>query len=148
MDPKNGPKFILTKQIDPMKKMIMMLVVMLGIMTVANAQNNPFKDYLGKYVFASGSPVAEVTMTAEDSSLVINSAMGSVPLEKKGVDTFYLAQYDALVIFKRASDKSVESVSIAVQGMDLVGTKEAAVASSASKEEEFQLQLWEEKVVN
>ena len=113
----------------------MMVVVMLGIMTAVNAQNNNLKDYLGKYVFASGSPVAEVTMTAEDSSLVINSAMGSVPLEKKGVDTFYLAQYDALVIFKRASDKSIESVSIAVQGMDLVGTKEAA-ASPATKEEE------------
>jgi hypothetical protein len=131
-----------------MKKTIMMVVVMLGIMTAVNAQNSPFKDYLGKYVFASGSPVAEVTMTADDSALVINSAMGSTPLEKKGVDTFYLAAYDALVIFKRASDKSIESVSIAVQGMELVGTKEAPVASSATKEEEFQLQVWAEKVAN
>jgi len=119
-----------------MKKILMMLVVMLGIMTAVNAQTSPFKDYLGKYVFAAGSPVAEITLTAEDSSLVINSAMGSTPLEKKGVDTFYLAAYDALVIFKRSTDKSIESVSIAVQGMELVGKKEAATSIAGTKEEE------------
>ncbi len=130
-----------------MKKMMMMVVVMLGIMTAANAQTSPFKEYVGKYVFAAGSPVTEVTMTAEDSSLVVNSAMGSTALEKKGVDTFYLAAYDALVIFKRASDKTVESVSIAVQGMELVGKKEAATSIAGTKEE-FQMQVFTEKVEN
>jgi hypothetical protein len=129
-----------------MKKLVLMLVVTLGFITVVNAQSDPFKDYVGKYIFAAGSPVAEVTMTAEDSSLVINSAMGSVPLEKKGLDTFYLAAYDALVIFKRAADKSVESVSIAVQGMDLVGKKEGGASLAGLKEEEFQLQIWANKV--
>lgn len=123
------------------------MVVILGFITVVNAQSSPFKDYVGKYVFAAGSPVAEVTMTAEDSSLVINSAMGSTPLEKKGMDTFYLAQYDALVIFKRTADKSIESVSIAVQGMELVGKKEAASSVAGTKEEEFQLDLLAEKLI-
>lgn len=130
-----------------MKKLVLSILVILGFMTVVNAQTTPFKDYVGKYVFAAGSPVAEVTMTAEETALVINSAMGSTPLEKKGVDTFYLAQYDALVIFKRASDKSVESVSIAVQGMELVGKKEAA-SSIAGTKEEFQMQVFTEKVEN
>lgn len=129
-----------------MKKLVLSIVIVLGFMTVVNAQTSPFKDYLGKYVFAAGSPVTEVTMTAEESSLVINSAMGSVPLEKKGVDTFYLAAYDALVIFKRATDKSIESVSIAVQGMELVGKKEAAASISGTKEEEFHMELWAEKL--
>ena len=120
-----------------MKKLVLSILVILGFMTVVNAQTTPFKDYVGKYVFAAGSPVAEVTMTAEEAALVINSAMGSTPLEKKGVDTFYLAQYDALVIFKRASDQSVESVSIAVQGMELVGKKEAASSIAGTKEEEL-----------
>lgn len=123
------------------------MVVILGFITVVNAQSSPFKDYVGKYVFAAGSPVAEVTMTAEDSSLVINSAMGSTPLEKKGIDTFYLAQYDALVIFKRTADKSIESVSIAVQGMELVGKKEAASSVAGTKEEEFQSDLLAEKLI-
>ncbi len=129
-----------------MKKLVLMLVVTLGFMTVVNAQTVPFKDYVGKYIFAAGSPVAEVTLTAEDTTLVINSAMGSTTLEKKGTDTFYLAQYDALVIFKRAADKTVESVSIAVQGMDLVGKKESGASLTGLKEEEFQLQIWADKV--
>jgi hypothetical protein len=122
-----------------MKKLMLILVVMIGFMTVSNAQTSPLKEYLGKYVFAAGSPVAEVTVTAEDSSLVINSAMGSTTLEKKGVDTFYLAAYDALVVFKRAADKNVESVSIAVQGMELVGKKEVAAAAAATKEKKLAL---------
>jgi hypothetical protein len=129
-----------------MKKLILMLVVTLGVMTVVNAQTSPLKDYLGKYVFAAGSPVAEVTLTVEQDALVINSAQGSVPLEKKGVDTFYLAAYDALVIFKRTQNKDVESVSINVQGMELVGTKEAAASTSGNKVEEYYYQIWAEKV--
>lgn len=117
-------------------------------MTVVNAQTTPLKEYVGKYVFAAGSPVAEVTMTAEDTALVINSAMGSTPLEKKGMDTFYLAQYDALVIFKRASDKSIESVTIGVQGMELVGKKEAASSIAGTKEEEFQMEILAGKLEN
>lgn len=108
-------------------------------MTV-NAQTGSLNDYLGKYVFAEGSPVAEVTITIEDSSLVINSAMGSTPLEKKGVDSFYLATYDALVIFSRADGKAVASISIFVQGTELMGKKESSPL--AIKEDEFYATLW------
>ena len=131
-----------------MKKLVLSILVILGFMTVVNAQTSPLTDYVGKYVFAAGSPVAEVTITAEESAIVINSAMGSTPLEKKGVDTFYLAQYDALVIFKRTSDKTVESVSIAVQGMELVGKKEAASSIAGTKEEEFQMEILAGKLEN
>jgi len=127
---------------------MLMLVVMLGVMTVVNAQTSSLKDYAGKYVFAAGSPVAEVTCAIQDTTLLLNSAMGSTLLEKKGVDTFYIAAYDALVIFKRTSAKAVEAVSINAQGMELVGTKEAAASTSGNKEEEFHQQMWAEKVEN
>ena len=58
-----------------MKKLSLMLVVMLGIMTVVNAQTSPLKDYLGKYVFAAGSPLAEATVEVEDTTLKVSSAM-------------------------------------------------------------------------
>ena len=93
-----------------MRKLCFMTLVLMGAFLSVNAQQGPLNDYLGKYVFPQGSPVAEVSLTLEDSSLVINSAMGSTPLEKKGVDSFYLAQYDALVIFKRKDGKMVESI--------------------------------------
>jgi hypothetical protein len=128
-----------------MKKLILSLVVVLGFMTAVNAQSNPLKDYLGKYVFAAGSPIAEAMVEVEDTTLKVSSPMGSFMLEKKGMDTFYLAAYDAFVIFKRSASKNVESVSISVQGMELVGTKEGA-SLVGIKEEEFQHEIWAEKV--
>jgi len=119
---------------------------MLGIMTAVNAQTSPLKDYLGKYVFAAGSPLAEAMVEVEDTTLKVSSAMGSFTLEKKGADTFYLAAYDAYVIFKRASSNEVESVSISVQGMELVGTKTGA-SIAGIKEDEFQLEVLAEKFV-
>ena len=123
-----------------MRKLCFMTLILMGAFLSVNAQQGPLNDYLGKYVFAEGSPVAEVSVTIQDSSLVINSAMGSTVLEKKGVDSFYLATYDALVIFKRKDGKSVESVSILVQGMELLGRKEASPV--ALKEDEFYAKYW------
>ena len=117
-----------------------MTLILMGAFLSVNAQQGPLNDYLGKYVFAEGSPVAEVSLTTQDSSLVINSAMGSTVLEKKGVDSFYLANYDALVIFKRKDGKMVESISILVQGTELVGRKEASPV--ALKEDEFYATYW------
>jgi hypothetical protein len=132
-------------QITNMKKLILMLVVTLGVMTAVNAQTSPLKDYLGKYVFAAGSPLAEAMVEVEDTTLKVSSAMGSFTLEKKGVDTFYLSAYDAYVIFKRASSNEVESVSISVQGMELVGTKTGA-SIAGIKEDEFQIDVLAEKL--
>ena len=123
-----------------MRKLCFMTLILMGAFLSVNAQQGSLNDYLGKYVFAEGSPVAEVSVTIQDSSLVINSAMGSTMLEKKGVDSFYLATYDALVIFKRKDGKSVESVSILVQGMELLGRKEASPV--ALKEDEFYVKYW------
>ncbi|MBP7939797.1 MAG: hypothetical protein KAZ20_01535 [Sediminibacterium sp.] len=124
-----------------MRKLCFLTLLLMGAFISVNAQSGPLNDYLGKYIFAEGSPVAEVSLTIEDSSLIINSAMGSSSLEKKGVDSFYLATYDALVIFKRKEGKSVESVSIFVQGMELVGKKEAG--AMALKEDEFFVTFWD-----
>ncbi len=124
-----------------MRKLCFLTLLLMGAFISVNAQSGPLNDYLGKYIFAEGSPVAEVSLTIEDSSLIINSAMGSSSLEKKGVDSFYLATYDALVIFKRKEGNSVESVSIFVQGMELVGKKEAGAV--ALKEDEFYVTFWD-----
>lgn len=133
-----------------MKKVLCLAVLCMSAIFTVSAQESPLKAYIGKYVFAAGSPVAEVTITVEDSSLMINSAMGSTPIEKKGVDTFYLAQYDASVIFKRGTDKAVTEIAILVQGMELVGKKEVAAAAPGSpnaiKKEELYETIWAEKL--
>ncbi|MEY3118493.1 MAG: hypothetical protein RIT30_425 [Bacteroidota bacterium] len=130
-----------------MKKMLLMGIVFLGIFISVQAQDSPLKEYLGKYTFAEGSPVTEVVLTVEDSVLVSTSSVGAFPLEKKGVDTFYLAAYDALVIFKRDGNNVVTGVGINVQGMELIGTK--AAASSALKQDfYFEDQIWADKLYN
>lgn len=120
-----------------------MAVILMGVIATANAQTSSLKDYLGKYVFPEGSPVTEVTLTAEDTVLTINSAMGSTPLEKKGVDTFYLSAYDAPIIFKRGADNSVETLTIIVQGMELTAKRTAT--TFALKEEDFYAKVWANK---
>jgi hypothetical protein len=130
-----------------MKKMLLMGIVFLGIFVTVQAQDSPLKEYLGKYTFAEGSPVTEVVLTVQDSILVSTSSVGAFPLEKKGVDTFYLAAYDALVIFKRDGNNVVTGVGINVQGMELIGTK--AEASSAFKQDfYFEDQIWADKLYN
>jgi len=126
-----------------MKKIFLMACILMGVFASVNAQTSNLKDYLGKYVFPEGSPVTEVTITAEDTVLTINSAMGSTPLEKKGVDTFYLAAYDAPIIFKRGAGNAVETLTIIVQGMELTAKREAA--SYAIKQEDFYAKVWANK---
>jgi len=130
-----------------MKKILLMGIVFLGIFVSVQAQDSPLKEYLGKYTFAEGSPVTEVVLTVQDSVLVSTSSVGAFPLDKKGVDTFYLAAYDALVIFKRDGNNVVTGVGINVQGMELIGTK--AAASSALKQDfYFEDQIWADKLYN
>ena len=126
-----------------MKKFLLMAAILVGVIATANAQTSPLKDYLGKYVFPEGSPVTEVTLTIEDTVLTINSAMGATALEKKGVDTFYLAAYDAPIIFKRGANNEVVTLTIIIQGMELTATKVAA--SFAIKEEDFYAKVWANK---
>lgn len=123
-----------------MKKILLLALVTVGLIASVNAQTSSLKDYIGKYTFAEGSPVAEIDLSEQDSVLVGNSAMGTFQLEKKGTDTFYLAAYDANVIFKRTADKSIESVSIFVQGMELIGKKMST--AFAIKEEDIYTTMW------
>jgi hypothetical protein len=123
-----------------MKKIFLMASLMMGLMVTVNAQSTSLKDYVGKYTFPEGSPVAELSITVEDTVLALNSAKGSTTLEHKKLDTFYLAAYDAAIIFKRDANNAVISISIMVQGMELIGKKSADAL--AYKREEFYNELW------
>ena len=127
-----------------MKKTFLLFVVLMGVIVTVNAQTNPLKEYIGKYTFAPESPVAEIDLSAQDSVLIGSSALGTFQLEKKGLDTFYLAAYDANVIFRRAADKTIESVSIFAMGMELIGKK--MTTTFALKEDDFYSQVWADKV--
>ena len=63
------------------------------------------------------------------------------------MDTFYLAAYDALVIFKRDGNSVVEGVGINVQGMELIG-KKSATPSALKQDFYFEDQIWADKLYN
>ena len=51
-----------------MKKVLFLAVLCMSAIFTVSAQESPLKAYIGKYVFAAGSPVAEVTVTEAKAS--------------------------------------------------------------------------------
>ena len=113
-----------------MKKVILFVFMLVGFTAAANAQTSPapkdstVNQILGKYKFADGSPVAEVTVALENGVLVMNSAAGSSTLEKTGEDTYVITQFQGTAKFTRNDSKVVTGVTILAMGYELVGTKE------------------------
>ena len=113
-----------------MKKVILFVFMLVGFTVAANAQTSPapkdstVNQILGKYKFADGSPVAEVTVALENGVLVMNSAAGSSTLEKSGEDIYVITQFQGTAKFTRNDSKVVTGVTILAMGYELVGTKE------------------------
>ncbi|WP_264898582.1 hypothetical protein [Sediminibacterium sp. TEGAF015] len=113
-----------------MKKLIVLVLMLVGFTTATNAQTTPtdttVNQLLGKYKFAEGSPVAEVTVVLENGALMMNSAAGASPLEKSGEDVYIITQFQGTAKFTRNENKVVTGVTILAMGYELVGTKEPA----------------------
>src|SRR5574343_1969881 len=113
-----------------MKKVILFVFMLVGFTAAANAQTSPapkdstVNQILGKYKFAEGSPVEEVTVELENGVLVMNSAAGSSTLEKSGEDIYVITQFQGTAKFTRNESKVVTGVTILAMGYELVGTKE------------------------
>lgn len=113
-----------------MKKVILFVFMLVGLTTAASAQTTPtdstVNQILGRYKFAEGSPVAEVTVVLENGVLMMNSAAGSSTLEKSGEDVYVITQFQGTAKFTRNDSKVVTGVTILAMGYELVGTKETA----------------------
>lgn len=113
-----------------MKKVILFVFMLVGLTTAASAQSTPtdstVNQILGRYKFAEGSPVAEVTVVLENGVLMMNSAAGSSTLEKSGEDVYVITQFQGTAKFTRNDSKVVTGVTILAMGYELVGTKETA----------------------
>lgn len=117
-----------------MKKIIVLVLMMVGLTTAASAQTTPtdstVNQLLGKYKFPEGSPVAEVTVVLENGVLMMNSAAGSSTLEKSGEDIYVITQFQGTAKFTRNDGKVVTGVTILAMGYELVGTKEPVATQS------------------
>jgi hypothetical protein len=111
-----------------MKKILLLSTLLLGVFISIQAQDTTLTQFTGKFKFAEGSPVQEVVINADNGALVAATAMGSFVLQKTGEDQYYIADYQAPVIFKRDSNKKVIGLSISVSGMVLEAVKVEAVS--------------------
>ena len=112
----------------PMKKILLLSTLLLAAFVTIQAQDSTLTQLTGKFKFAEGSPVQEVVVSADNGTLIAASAMGSVVLQKTGVDQYFIADYQAPVIFKRDSNKKVIGLSISVSGMVLEAVKVEAAS--------------------
>lgn len=111
-----------------MKKILLFAFMLIGFVSASNAQSAPtdstVNQLLGKYKFAEGSPVAEVTVVLENGVLMMNSQAGSSTLEKSAEDVYVITQFQGTAKFTRDENKKVTGVTILAMGYELVGTKE------------------------
>jgi len=111
-----------------MKKILLLSTLLLGVFISIQAQDSTLTQFTGKFKFAEGSPVQEVVISADNGALVAASAMGSFVLQKTGEDQFFIAEFQAPVVFKRDSNKKVVGLTINANGMVLEAVKVEATS--------------------
>ncbi|MEY3739092.1 MAG: hypothetical protein RL544_1870 [Bacteroidota bacterium] len=111
-----------------MKKILLLSSLLLGVFISIQAQDSTLTQFTGKFKFAEGSPVQEVVINADNGALVAVSAMGSFVLQKTGEDQFFIAEFQAPVVYKRDSNKKVVGLAINANGMILEAVKVEAAS--------------------
>ena len=111
-----------------MKKILLLSTLLLGVFISIQAQDTTLTQFTGKFKFAEGSPVQEVVINADNGTLVATSAMGSFVLQKTGEDQYFIADFQAPVVYKRDSNRKVIGLSISVSGMVLEAVKVEATS--------------------
>ena len=107
-----------------MKKFILSIVLVSAFQFLHAQADSSFKEYTGRYVFAEGSVVSDVTVGIEGNSLVMNSSAGNSELTKLGVDSFAVVAFSGTAVFVRDEQKRVKGVHIEAAGYVLDGKKE------------------------
>jgi hypothetical protein len=111
-----------------MKKILLLSTLLLGVFITIQAQDSTLTQLTGKFKFAEGSPVQEVVITVDNGALVAGSAMGSFVLQKTGEDQYFIADFQAPVVYKRDSNRKVIGLTISVSGMVLEAVKVEATS--------------------
>lgn len=109
-----------------MKKIICLCFIVFGFIT-ANAQTDSLQQYVGKFKFPDGSPVAEVTLAVENGMLMGSSALGTSEFKQTTTaDVFEIVAYGGTATFRRKEGKVI-SVQILVGDVNIEGTKDEGI---------------------
>lgn len=112
-----------------MRKSFLLFGLSLCLFFAAQAQDAPkdttLQEFVGKYVFPSGSIIADVTVSIENGALSISSSAGPSALVKKEADLYTITAFNGTAKFNRDSNKKIIGVSVDARGYQLEGTKTA-----------------------
>lgn len=115
-----------------MKKIFLSLFILFGFIT-GNAQTDSLQQYTGKYKFPDGSPVAEITVSADNGALMASSAMGSTEFKPTSTpDVYEVVAYGGTATFKRTEGK-VTGVQILVGDVNIEGEKTEGISITGSQ---------------
>lgn len=88
------------------------------------ADSTEFKDYFGSYKMADNSMVEKMKVFFKDGELYgMASGYPETKLTRKKDDEFEESSFGALITFTR-TDGKVTGIKVAVQGQELIGSKE------------------------
>jgi hypothetical protein len=123
-----------------MKKYVLLFGLSLCFFMMAQAQagskdSAALKEFVGKYIFPSGSVIPHVEIKLEDGALVIESAAGVSPLVKQEGDLYSITANSGTAKFNRDANKKVIGVSIDARGYQLEGAKSENPSAMIQKKE-------------
>jgi len=102
-----------------------LLCLCLSQKSFSQTGDSTYSELLGKYRFAAGSVLHDVTITYENAALLIISTAGTSSLEKIKGDTFNIVSFSGIAVFKRDENKKINGVHIDAGGYVLDGVKDA-----------------------
>lgn len=108
-----------------MKKLILFLFVTITSFSFAQAQapTDSLKQYIGTYKFPDGSVISEVVVTLDGNTLNMGSPAGTSELQKLGVDSFSIVNFQGTAKFKRSTENKIIGVTVDARGYLLEGTR-------------------------
>jgi hypothetical protein len=105
-----------------MRKILLSFISIFILQLAYSQQDSTLQHYTGKYKFAEGSVVTEVTVSLENGLLFAISTMGGSELRRTEGDVFDIVAYGGVATFKRKEGK-VNAVQMIVGNLILEGEK-------------------------
>lgn len=109
-----------------MKKVIFLSAFLLAVGAVfAQSKDTTLANYVGKYSFPEGSFVTAAEISMQENVLSVSSSQGGSVLEKQGVDTFTLKEFEgSRMVFFRNKEGKVARIKVEINDILLEGAKE------------------------
>ncbi|OLY91532.1 hypothetical protein SAMN05444008_103249 [Cnuella takakiae] len=109
-----------------MKRVLFLSALLLAVGSVfAQTKDTALTNYVGKYTFPEGSFVTAAEISMQGNVLSVSSTQGGSVLEKQGVDTFTMKEFEgSRMVFFRNKEGKVARIKVEVDDILLEGAKE------------------------